>query len=519
MAALRTTAEELQTQADEVDERLRSLPHDVHDRCRVLGATVAEAIASQQLPSHIDVVVIDEAGMVDLPSAWQAAGLAARRLIVAGDFRQLPPPAEAGQDLFHAAGIVKDNTVAEDDPRLAVLRTQYRMRAPICDLVKAVAYPDSHLRTGRHDAPGAQPSRPSPQSRPSPPPGLPDAPLILVDTSTRRVAQRHRDGAHLTNEVHEAVLHEIIRALQASDTPPTPDNLAVVTPYREQADNLTAGIEHCFAEARPGLLAGTVHQLQGGQRPVVVFDTVAGAGAEPGSFFDGTALGSDTCRLLNVGLSRAQDQLVVVADVEYLRDKVHSSPVRRMLDHLEQHAFRWPVDDLIPLRTASQLGRLSSDDLDRPVFVPAHEVAGAVQWDIEQARKSIDIYCAFLGAAAVGTWLRHLEPRVAAGVTVTVHTRAAEAYTDTAADAASERQRTQIARLRAAGCQVRTRERMHEKVMILDSEVLWHGALNLLAHTGSQGLMMRLTSGPACDRVHRFLDGPHPGPHHGPHHS
>jgi hypothetical protein len=47
---------------------------------------------------------------------------------------------------------------------------------------------------------------------------------------------------------------------------------------------------------------------------------------------------------------------------------------------------------------------------------------------------------------------------------------------------------------------------MHEKVLILDSEILWHGSLNLLAHTGSRDLMMRLTSTSACERVHRILD-------------
>lgn len=46
---------------------------------------------------------------------------------------------------------------------------------------------------------------------------------------------------------------------------------------------------------------------------------------------------------------------------------------------------------------------------------------------------------------------------------------------------------------------------MHEKVLIVDGEVLWHGSLNLLSHSGSRDLMMRLTDASACTRVHHIL--------------
>ncbi|WP_194894600.1 AAA domain-containing protein [Catenulispora pinisilvae] len=517
-AELRQHERDLAARTKQVDERGRKVIETVRDRCRVMGATVAKAIVSQRLLQSVDVVVIDEAGMVDLPSAWYAAGLAGRRLIVAGDFRQLPAVTKGVQDrkaspddrrhaadwtardAFHAAGIAHDGAVAERDSRLVSLRTQYRMREPICQLVNAVAYPDSPLHTGRDDrAPLADLS------------GLLDSALVLVDTSTRRITHHHRGEAHLANEVHEALIHEIIRALQYDGALPgrkhgrpeqghgTTDRLAVIAPYRKQVKNLAASIKYRFGESHDGL-ADTVHRFQGSQRPIVIFDTVAGAGTKPGQFYEGTELSSTTCRLLNVGLSRAQDHLIVLADVEFLRSKLTGGPALRMLDHLEQHATRWPVDELIPIREASDLGRMSADELERPAFFPADEVTKAVEWDIERARKNVEIYCAFLGATAVARWLRRLQHRVDAGVTVTVYTRPGES------GSAGDGQRTQIDRLRAAGCDVQTRDRMHEKVLILDSEVLWHGSLNLLSHTGSRDLMMRLTSASACERVRRILD-------------
>jgi len=53
---------------------------------------------------------------------------------------------------------------------------------------------------------------------------------------------------------------------------------------------------------------------------------------------------------------------------------------------------------------------------------------------------------------------------------------------------------------------VLTRERMHEKVLIIDDTVPWHGSLNLLAHTGSTDLMMCVTDPTACERVRTIVD-------------
>jgi len=49
------------------------------------------------------------------------------------------------------------------------------------------------------------------------------------------------------------------------------------------------------------------------------------------------------------------------------------------------------------------------------------------------------------------------------------------------------------------------RPHMHEKVLIIDGEVLWHGSLNLLASSGPTDLMMRITSRGSCDRVRQIM--------------
>ncbi|WP_413774978.1 AAA domain-containing protein [Actinocorallia sp. A-T 12471] len=466
---------------------------------------------SRRLLDKVDVVVIDEAGMVDLPSAWYLAGLAGQRVVVAGDFRQLPAvtmgsgdreASEADRahsrewmdrDVFHAAGLVDPGGTVRRDGRLVSLVEQYRMRPAICAVVNAVAYPDAPLLTGRDDVSRLPASK------------LLGGPLVLVDTGEQRraLSLRPRRGGHTTNPVHEAVIHELVRGLQAGDVLPgfrgegaPTDRMAVIAPYRDQVVSLQKSVSQRFGGSFDGLV-DTVHRFQGSQRPVVVIDTVAGAGDRPGYFYEGSGLSSHTCRLLNVALSRAQDHLVVVADVEFLtRTLPQGSETRRMLDYLLRHASRLPVGDLVPVRMASELAGLGEDELVRPAFFPKDEVRRAVEWDIERAAASVEIYCAFLDDRAVSYWIGRLRPRVQAGVRVVVYTRE---------HPPEEKGGRLTARLREAGCEVVARPRMHEKVMIVDDEILWHGSLNLLANGGPTDLMMRISSRVSCARVKQIV--------------
>jgi hypothetical protein len=514
----RPSAEGLRQGLTRVEEDLKRVEVErgglramVRATTRVTASTVAGAVPERLARDGFDTVVVDEAGMVDLASAFAVATLAQRRLVIAGDFRQLPAIVKAdptrlrgpdrsawltwyARDMFTAAGMTTETGQLTGDPRLVALREQYRMRPAICDLVNVVAYRDEPLRTGRADT-----------SRVAPSPLL-SGPLVLIDTSGRVIAQpRGRN----VNPVHAAAIRELVRGLQYDTVLPARRGqgsdptavVGVIAPYRDQVKALDRQLTERLGNGYEGLV-DTVHRFQGSQRPVILLDTVAGGSDTLGWFYQGTGTASQTCRLLNVALSRAQDHLVVVADLDaFDRLAPVGSEVQVMMNHLRRNADVLPVTDLIPIRSAADLAGLDEGERERPAFFPADEVFPAIAWDIERARGRIDLFSPFLNTPATKRWLKHLRDAVARGVQVVVTTR------DHPADDPQGRLCDQ---LRQAGIVVvQGREAMHEKILIID-DIVWHGSMNLLAQLRTTELMMRLVSAGAVEQVRRITDRAQP---------
>ena len=65
---------------------------------------------------------------------------------------------------------------------------------------------------------------------------------------------------------------------------------------------------------------GTVHALQGAERPIVLFSMVYGAGDCGTMFFDR----DNKPNMLNVAVSRAKDSFIVFANPGILNPKAHT---------------------------------------------------------------------------------------------------------------------------------------------------------------------------------------------------
>jgi DNA polymerase III delta prime subunit len=140
----------LVSELQNIARKLADLEADILGGARVIGTTVAKSYLRAKDIGRFDLVIVDEASMVLLPALYFVAGLATERVIISGDFRQLPPiiPSrqqaihdEIGKDAFAAAGVDEKPGACRAD-----LYLQYRMAEPICDLITRPMY-DGHLKT------------------------------------------------------------------------------------------------------------------------------------------------------------------------------------------------------------------------------------------------------------------------------------------------------------------------------------------------------------------------------------
>lgn len=279
---------------------------------RMVATTIHQTFLSPLLADNgrFDAVIVDEASMVQPIALYVAAGLA-DRIIIAGDFRQLPPvvhsttvPANAWlrRDAFEAAGIPDDVERGDCPPHLVVLTQQYRMRPGICSLI-ARAY-DAGLTTD-----------PSVLSRPPGPLGPHDV-LYLSSQPTVGV-EVLPDGSRRNADHVDAVAALLERLLRSNALSRRAlSELLIITPFVAQARLYHSRLREQYGRYAPRVR--TAHRIQGREADIVVLDLVDARGSGVSRFLTASTYRTEGGRLLTVAASRAREHIVVIADFEHL---------------------------------------------------------------------------------------------------------------------------------------------------------------------------------------------------------
>jgi hypothetical protein len=265
-------------------------------QARLVGATLSRiALAPELAAPGFDAVLLDEASAAQLPAAFVVAALARTKVVALGDPKQLPPVALSNgplsrrwlqRDVFAQAGL------DDEDARAVLLREQYRMPAAVSRLANELVYGGKLVDAPglRHRAGGAR----------------------LVDTSAEGSHCERRDGSRL-NRVHAELAVQLAAELVGQHH--GDKTVAVIAPYRAQARLIWRLLRD--ARLDRSVDVGTVHRFQGLERRAVVFDTVEAPPERPAPFVSG-GYGSEAMRLINVAITRAQSDLIVIANVAHL---------------------------------------------------------------------------------------------------------------------------------------------------------------------------------------------------------
>lgn len=354
--------------ADLARERA-SLPSELARHRRVTVTTVMNVILNPHLWRPFDTVIIDEASLVSGADAI-VVGLARSRVVIAGDWQQLGPVTECstpvvrralGTDVFRAAGIPQLMAEGGEPPALVMLTEQYRMPREICELISEPWY-YGRLITAHRRPPLIE---------------LPFGygPIMLVDTAA--LEPRTTQGSR-ANPFHASVIVRLISAARDAlrDACCESKRVAVLTLYRAQVDCLRTAQRQVgptavsAPQAHQSVVVGssneqqvlgrfaadltaTVHAAQGAEAEVVILDLSDCTGAPP-TFLKANTLNATGARLLNVGISRTREALIIVANVDYL-ERTGGSVVRGLLGRLRD------MDVIMDARDIDRLMSAASD--------------------------------------------------------------------------------------------------------------------------------------------------------------
>jgi len=290
---------------------------------------------NEYLYDFIDLLIIDEAGQA-LPEVAGATFALAKRALVIGDTKQIEPiaavpravdvgnlrkagllDADAGIQSLAATGLCSTSgnamRLAQEachvspwpdlEPGMWLFEHR-RCYDEIIEYSNALCY-KGKLRPRRGSAPIDT--------------HLPPLGYVHVD------GKAVRDGNSRANTTEAqtiaAWISENRKPLEQKYKMPIEQIVGIVTPFGAQVREIrkSCSVQKIAVSGPAGITIGTVHSLQGAERPVVIFSSVYSKHAD-GGFIDSSP------SMLNVTVSRAKDSFLLFGDMEVLANATPGSP-------------------------------------------------------------------------------------------------------------------------------------------------------------------------------------------------
>ncbi|MFD4705467.1 AAA domain-containing protein [Gottfriedia sp. NPDC058432] len=322
----------IQNKLNKIRGEIREKEKELIDQAKVIGTTLSKCSIDPLIYlRQFDLVIVDEISMAYTPQIAFASTLG-KRIVVCGDFKQLPPIASCfhneyvkkwlQEDLFHHTGIVQKIEKGEPLINLVLLNQQRRMHPAISGFTNNEIY---HSLVFDH--PSVKKRQEIAKHRPFP---MKANSLInsqflktyaLKDSNTN---SRYNLGSAII--AIQCVLSSIVDGIMS---------IGIVTPYRAQAKLLTALHKEIIGKTKYRELPiqiATVHRFQGAECDVIIFDSVD---TKP-QYSPGLLLTDQNSeRLINVALTRARGKFIHIADIPFIKSKTNSKKTINKLIHYQ----------------------------------------------------------------------------------------------------------------------------------------------------------------------------------------
>ncbi len=310
----------------EINQKLNGLKKKLLDEEKValknadfVATTVSMAIMNKTIrSSKFDVVIFDEASMAYIPQLIYSASLASKHFVCMGDFKQLPPIVQSGDDsilnvdIFQYCGIASAVEKGCGHKWLCMLNEQYRMEGSIADFVSKHFYNNllvtaSGITEKRQDVVESMP--------------VENQAIALADLSgMMSVCMKSKDQSNFN--ILSAFL-AFSMALSGSEN----HQVGIITPYHAQSRLLHSMARDSY-KVNPEfneISCATVHQFQGSEKDIIIYDAVDCYRLQYPGLLLTSLHNSYANRLFNVAMTRARGKFVAVANVDFMKEKNISS--------------------------------------------------------------------------------------------------------------------------------------------------------------------------------------------------
>ncbi|WP_121612938.1 DEAD/DEAH box helicase [Mesobacillus foraminis] len=369
---------EIETKLARVLEKIRQKETEFLNEAYIVGTTLAKAaMDSSVYEKEFDLVIVDEASMAYVPQAAFAANLG-KRVIICGDFKQLPPIASGRdslitkwlkEDIFHRARVVDWVKDGELHPHLFLLKEQRRMHPDISAFTNKYIY---HSLVGDHESVKTSRNQIVKQKP------FPGRASLLLDTSF--------SGKHCMSEKTSQSRYNLWQLLLSFQLIHESylggaTSIGYMSPYRAQAGLMELLLNDLYKDEQnqADITAATVHKFQGSERDIMIFDSVDDA---PQSRAGMLLTGKDSERLINVAITRTRGKFIHVASHHFIQNHVfRGKTLRQLADYQANHQQRV---------TTSDIGTWIQNQHSRLNWVHAKKLE-RIFTDIENARSSLII--------------------------------------------------------------------------------------------------------------------------------
>lgn len=506
----------LEEKLDALQEELSQVGKIIIDESQAIFCTLTKNYTGKELEGQkFDAVIIDEISMALPPLIFLAAGRGELRVVLVGDFLQLPPIVRSDTAItnailrtntFQLAGVATGLKPSEHCPVLAKLTTQHRMVPAIADVARHLVYGQTGNLVDHEKVKERKVEEEDPWLD-----FLPKNPLIIIDTADLYCWSGKQPGTLSRFNMYSATLAVDIAAMAARKIkkPPSyePQPIAIITPFAAQRRLLSKLISDM--ELDRWVAAGTVHTFQGNQADLVIFDSVLDEPYYSARLCDPKAK-DDALKDLNVAVTRAKNKFVFIGSSEWLNKYAKpASALGSLWSYIKEPADFLSAIDLIGNDFRR---RVASTSIEPTTWdIPKGETGYSIQIlddesfidqftkDINEAKVTIFALAPYFGEYR---WPR-IQPLFNAALTRNVEITV---ITPPLSEAKNKSYvENVISNLRFLGATVVSASGLHGKDVIIDERIVYTGSMNWSSHRSRSEVVHRIDAPKYAKQCLEFL--------------